>query len=478
MRRRRAVTLILLTMLAPGSAQLIAGNRRLGRLGLRVWLSTLVVLLLLGVLGVLRRSVVLGLFSRTWVMLVVAVLLAILAVGWLILFADALRLGRLSGTPPRTRALVGGLTALLIGASCGTLALTATNVLAGRSAVLNLFGSTVSKPPEDGRYNVLLLGGDSGASRVGTRPDTIMLASVDADTGQAAMFGFARDTENINFRDGSVMKALMPEGWNCRDQCLLNGLYTWATEHQARFPKDVKDPGALATKEAVEALSGLTVHYYVMVDLKGFQRLIDAVGGLDINVKKRTPIGGGTSAISGYIEPGVQHLDGYHALWYARSRTRSSNDERMARQRCVLTAISRQLSPQSVLVKFKDIAGVSGSVLQTDIPESDLGAFADLALKSRQYKIKSVNFVRPLIQPWNYDPAFVHETVRETIAASERAETTAAKPEQTRRASSGTSSGASSGSGSTTSSGGGTAGAGSTSTDPSADDLAEVCSAA
>ena len=55
------------------------------------------------------------------------------------------------------------------------------------------------------------------------------------------------------------------------------------------------------------------------VDLRGFQRFIDAVGGIEIDVKKRTPIGGGTSPIRGWIEPGRQRLDGYHALWYARS---------------------------------------------------------------------------------------------------------------------------------------------------------------
>ena len=67
--------------------------------------------------------------------------------------------------------------------------------------------------------------------------------------------------------------------------------------------------------------AGLPVHYYVMVDLRGFQKMVDAVGGLDVTVQRRTPIGGGTSRIVGWIEPGrPAALDGYHALWYARSR--------------------------------------------------------------------------------------------------------------------------------------------------------------
>ena len=220
---------------------------------------------------------------------------------------------------------------------------------------------------------MLLLGGDTGKDRVGTRPDSIQLASVDAQTGRAVMFGFSRDTENINFRPGSVMHRLMPEGWNCGDECLLNGLYTWAEDHKAQFPAGTTNPGVLATKEAVEALSGLDVHYYVLVDLQGFRRMVDAVGGLDITVQRRTPIGGGTSSISGWIEPGRQHLDGYHALWYARSRQGSTNYERMARQRCVMTAMVQQVDPRSVVLRFQDIAAASAGVLQHRHPPVGAG---------------------------------------------------------------------------------------------------------
>ena len=91
----------------------------------------------------------------------------------------------------------------------------------------------------------------------------------------------------------------MPEGWNCGDECLLNGLYTWAQDHADQFPAGTADPGVLATTEAVEALSGLDVQYYVLVDLQGFKGLIDAVGRARHHRAARTPIGGGTSRISG-----------------------------------------------------------------------------------------------------------------------------------------------------------------------------------
>lgn len=419
MRRRRAFTLLGLTLVAPGSAQLVAGNRTVGRVAVRFWVLTLALVAFTALLFVLMRGVVLGLFAHQLVLLLLAGALVIGAVCWAGLFLDALRLSRPRLLPRRTRRGVALLTAGLIAATSGPMVWAADNVMAGRAAVGGVFGGHKTVPPSDGRYNILLMGGDSGASRTGTRPDTIMLASIDADTGKTVLFGFARDTENINFRPGSTMARLMPQGWNCGDQCLLNGIYQWAMEHRDQFPADVQDPGALATKEAVEALSGLDIQYYGLVNLKGFQRFIDAVGGIDVDVKKRTPIGGGTSPITGWIEPGQQRLDGYHALWYARSREGSSNYERMARQRCVMQAMVHQLTPQTVILKFQAIAGVSGSVLTTDIPDRDLGALADLAIKSRGFKMTSVNFVPPLIKPWDYDPSVIHTKVEQTIAASQ-----------------------------------------------------------
>ncbi len=295
------------------------------------------------------------------------------------------------------------------------------NVGAARAAMTSVFTSGEAAGAVDGRYNILLLGGDSGVGRTGLRPDSIQLASVDAETGRAVLFGFSRETENIRFRPGSVMAGLMPEGWTCGDECLLNGLYTWGTDHKKKFPAGTKDPGLLATTEAVEALTGLDIQYFVLVDLKGFRSLVDAVGGLDIAVQRRTPIGS-QYEIKGWIKAGNQHLDGYHALWYARSRANSTNYERMARQRCVVTAMVRQLDPQTIVLNFSDIAKATKGVFRTDIPQEALVSLASLAVKTKTQKITSVNFVPPLIKPWNYDPKVVHDTVASTIAKSEAAD--------------------------------------------------------
>src|SRR5689334_8776781 len=94
MRRRRAFTLVALTLVLPGAAQLVAGNRRLGRLGLRVWLTMVALVIAVGVLFLVSRSAALGLVGRPWLMLALQWVLTGFAVLWAVLFVDAWRLGR------------------------------------------------------------------------------------------------------------------------------------------------------------------------------------------------------------------------------------------------------------------------------------------------------------------------------------------------------------------------------------------------
>lgn len=243
LRRRRAYALIGLTYLMPGSAQVVAGNKPLGRFGLRVWFAGVAVLLTAVVLALVKRNWLLGFATRTWVLWGLAALCAVLAVVWVVAFIDTARLGRLRTLPSATRRGVLLLTVLGMVVTAVPLGWAASSLITGGRVLGTVFSGGVSRPPSDGRYNILLLGGDSGTGRLGTRPDTIMLASVDASTGSTVTFGFARDTENIDFRRGSTMARLMPEGWNCGDECLLNGLYMWATEHKELFPRTPSTPG-------------------------------------------------------------------------------------------------------------------------------------------------------------------------------------------------------------------------------------------
>ena len=112
---------------------------------------------------------------------------------------------------------------------------------------------------------------------------------------------------------------------------------------------------------------------------------MQAVGGLKLNVRDRIPIGGVGGPVTGYIEPGVQRLNGFETLWFARSRESADDYSRMARQKCVMNAMLQQLSPRTVITKFEKIAAASTELITTDLPASELGRFAELAMKARSH---------------------------------------------------------------------------------------------
>ena len=93
-----------------------------------------------------------------------------------------------------------------------------------------------------------------------------------------------------------------------------------------------------------------------MVNLEGFKDLVDAVGGVTLNVRSPIPVGGLGSDVTGYIQPGVRKLDGHDTLWYSRAREGSDDYSRMARQKCVMNAMLHQISPQSAVMNFQKIA--------------------------------------------------------------------------------------------------------------------------
>ncbi len=113
-----------------------------------------------------------------------------------------------------------------------------------------------------------------------------------------------------------------------------------------------------------------------------------------------------------YIEPGKnQHLDGFHALWFARSRHADSDYARMARQKCVMNAMLNQLDPVTVLTKFNKIASAGKQIMATDMPTSEIDKLMELALKASKKPITSVAFVPPLVWPGSPDFAKVHAMV-------------------------------------------------------------------
>jgi polyisoprenyl-teichoic acid--peptidoglycan teichoic acid transferase len=416
-RFRRALTLLVMTLLVPGSAQLVAGRRAVGRFAIRVAMAVLGTLVLVVLVGLVWHGFVYWLASNTLVLGFVRLLLCALAIGWALLFMDAWRLGRPLGLQQRQRLLMVGLNGVLCFAVVGSLLFASHLVAVQRNLVSSMFGDGIETPAHDGRYNILLLGGDSGSDRVGLRPDSLTVASIDADTGKTILFGLPRNMTNFPFAEDSVMAEQFPDTYDC-STCELNSLSTWATDHRGLF-KGYADPGVEATMEGVEGITGLKINYYAMVNLQGFRSMVQAVGGLTLNVRDRIPIGGVGGPVTDHIEPGVQKLNGFQTLWFARSREGADDYSRMARQKCVMNAMLQQLSPTTVVTKFEAIANASEKLVTTDLPASELGRFAELAMKARARPIRTVSFVPPAIDTADPDVSKIQSMVQTAVDTSE-----------------------------------------------------------
>lgn len=393
-RNKRAGLLLAGTLLVPGSAQIAAGNRKVGRIALTVTVVCWALLVVLLLSALFWRTPLIFLVTNGLTAPVTSLVLVALAIGWGLLFLDTLRLIRpgLLSTKARTVAIVATVVAVVV--TSGGLGYTAHLVNVTRATVGQIFGGGLPFRPVDGRYNILLMGADAGEDRVGLRPDSMTVVSIDAGSGQTVTISLPRNLQNVPFADGSPMQSVYPNGYDCGDECLLNAIYTDVTQNHAEEYGNVDDPGAEAMMDAASGVLGIEVQGYAMIDMAGFEQLIDAMGGITIDVGGEVPIGGGTNEITGlpnpidgYIEPGVQHLDGFHALWYARSREGASDYDRQARQRCVQTAMLKQLSPINVVSKFEEMAQAGTQVVETDIPQSSIGSFVDLALEAKNYDL-------------------------------------------------------------------------------------------
>ena len=239
------------------------------------------------------------------------------------------------------------------------------------------------------RLNVLLLGGDGGKGRTSIRTDTIILVSIDPESGHTAMFSVPRNMAQVPLPDEI-------EVWDCK--CfpgIINALWRWADDRPGRFP-GYDDPGADVLKLAIGELMDLEVHYYALINLVGFIDLVDAIGGIDITVPTRvrdeyTGPDGVSQIID--LDPGEYHFDGYDTLGYVRVRKATSDYNRMGRQRCVLRAMARQADPLTVIRAFPAIATVLKNNLFTDIPLDQLPDFIELIPKIDADDIVSVRFV-------------------------------------------------------------------------------------
>ncbi|WP_340537495.1 LCP family protein [Nocardioides sp. GXZ039] len=416
-RFRRALSLMAMTLIAPGSAQLIAGHRRIGLVAFLTYLGLLGTALLGGLLAYVHRPFALWLATSPPALLLVYLVLTVMAIGWAALFIDAWRIGNPLSYSMSHRRMAVGVNGLLCFTVAGSLLVGAHLVGVQRDFILATFGNGEATDAHDGRYNVLIMGGDSGAGRWGLRPDSMTVASIDAETGRTVLIGLPRNMTNFPFSEGSVMDEQFPEGFDC-DGCMLNGVSTWAQDNTELFG-DSDNPGVDATIMAIEGITDLKINYWAMVNLEGFKDLVDAVGGVTLNVRQDIPIGLPGDKVTGTIEAGKRKLNGFETLWYARARYGSDDYSRMARQKCVMSAMLDQISPATALRNFQKIAKASSELVSTDLPASEVDRFLDLALKAKGQKLATLSLVPPLISTSSPDIDLIHSKVADAIAKAE-----------------------------------------------------------
>lgn len=284
--------------------------------------------------------------------------------------------------------------------------------LPGSLAVLTASADEDLIGSDEDRINILLLGIGGRGHDGGNLTDTIIIASYKPSTNQASMMSIPRD----------LLVPIPGYGWR-----KINHLYALA---------EYNDPGTGGdyTKQIISQIFGLQIPYYTRIDFKGFEEVIDLVGGVDVAVPRtlsdyQYPIPGREEYPEDqryehlFIEEGDHHFDGNTALKYVRSRhaagEEGSDFARAARQQLVIDAFMDKILSFSTLLqpgKIKKIVNNVEENVDTNLSLEEMVAFAKLA---RDYKnsedrpdiinVVLDNKVDGPLQAANYNGAFVLE---------------------------------------------------------------------
>lgn len=246
----------------------------------------------------------------------------------------------------------------------------------------------------DGRLNLLLIGSDAGPGRWLARTDTMVLLTVDVASGRAALIGVPRNMVNV------PLSAEFAGGFpNGRFPEFINGLYVYVVNRPEQFPGG-EAAGFRAVTGAIQELVGQPLDGALVVNLNGFVDLVDAVGGLWLDLPysvydARYPLSNGTGYIEIFIPAGCQKLSGERALQYARTRHMDSDYGRMQRQQRVLVGLARQLDPIALLPQVPDLLEIARDNLWTTIEPNEIANLAVLAARVDAGEIQTIQLSPP-----------------------------------------------------------------------------------
>jgi LCP family protein required for cell wall assembly len=434
----------LLSALLPGLGQAWLGSRRRGLL---VVLPLVIIVVGLAVVLVLAPRLLLDALVQPTILAIVLIGIGAFAIFHLLVVRDAFRVGVRAVGPGTTRRSPLLLMALMVVVVVyGTVELVGVEAWEATSAIFVKPGTGFEIPassfaptpaptlepgdtatPEplptptpipvppwaaDGRLNLLLMGSDAGPGRWLARTDTMVVLSVDVATARAALIGIPRNLLNV---------PLPPESagafTNGRYPAFLNSLYVYALGHPDQFPGgDAR--GFRAVSGAIQELVGVPLDGALVVNLNGFVDLVDAVGGLWIDIPRSLydahyPLPDGSGYIQISIPSGCHKLGGERALEYARSRHQDDDYGRMRRQQAVLVALARELDPIALLPRVPDLLGIAKDNLWTTIEPNEIANLAVLAARVDANKIMSLQLAPPTYQEYlrTSDIARIHKAV-------------------------------------------------------------------
>ncbi|MFI7439039.1 LCP family glycopolymer transferase [Nonomuraea indica] len=350
-----------------------------------------------------------------------SVALGLVALAWSLVIVRSFVLVRPAPSDTVGRALTAIVAAGLCALVLAPTAYAARMAYVSRDVVQALFTNStpvMAQDPWNGadRINFLLLGGDSAPSRPGVRTDSMTVASVDTATGAAVLFGLPRNLQRVPLPTGPA-RDRFPSGFagaGPETPGLLNEVFQYAEDHPEVVPGVRRgERGPALLKQTIGDILGLRVSYYALVDMRGFAQIIDAMGGVKVTIKE--PIVYGRYR-EGLLAPGTRRLSGSEALWYGRSRTDSDDYVRMGRQKCLLNAVAKQADPITVINSFEQLATATKRAISTDIPQDLLPPLVDLAHKVKDARIRSLNFVPPLVNTAYPDWDLIRDKVAEALA--------------------------------------------------------------
>lgn len=225
----------------------------------------------------------------------------------------------------------------------------------------------------EGQINVLLLG-MRGTNMVGggLLADSIMVGMIRPNENKVALLSIPRDLW-VNFPDSS-------------QQGKINSV-------NAYFGEKDRAKGMDAMKKIVSDVTGLQIHYVVLIDFKGFTSLVDNIGGIDVYLDKsfsEPTQFEGEAAANFTLPAGKNHIDGQKSLFFVRARYTSSDFERAKRQQFVIVALKDKMLSLGTLADFGKVNGilnVLGDDVRTDMDVSEMKKFFDLANNMQDPKI-------------------------------------------------------------------------------------------